>query len=253
MKKNDGIQRVKTGLQDLDKLLDGGFPKNSIILVTGPPGSGKTIMGVEFLYRGAIEYSDSGYFISLEMQKDEIYLQAKQMGWDMKKIENMVSVVFIESKYQISGSNIFGPLINNIKASGAKRVVLDSLNSFVDFYIPKIIKAQPYLGNVGSSAITRYAVFYLIEELRKIDATIILISDASSEKDSRNYSSNGVSEYLCDGIINLNYLNMGGAQSRTLEIPKMRLTAQEKDFIPYDITDKGIVLNLKDRSSVMMK
>ena len=248
MSKNNIVKRVKSGIPDFDKLVDGGFPKNSIILITGPPGSGKTIFGIEFLYKGATEYGDKGYFISLEMSKDEIHLQANQMGWDLKSVENMMDVVFVESKYQISGSNVFGPLINNIKASGAKRIVLDSLNSFIDFYIPKIIKSQPSLGYAGSTAVIRYAVFYLMEELRKIDATIILISDACPQKDHINYSFDGVSEYLCDGIINLTYLKVGGNYSMTLEIPKMRLTAQEKDFIPYEITDSGIALNMKLKS-----
>lgn len=245
MIKNARIERTKTGIPKLDSLIEGGFPKGTIILITGPPGSGKTIFGLEYIYNGATLHDDKGSFISFEMPRDEIYLQSNQMGWDLKDVDNMIDVIFVKSMYQMTGSAILEPLIKKIKESGSKRVVFDSSNSFIDFFIPKTLKSQPHLGNAGYNTVVRYAAFYLIEELRKLDATIILISNSCPDKDSGSYSYDGVSDYLCDGIINLNYLNMGGEQLMSLEIPKMRLTAQEKDLITYEITNKGIIIQSK--------
>ncbi len=253
MMKDTKIKRIKTGIPKLDSLVEGGFPKGSIILITGPPGSGKTILGLQYLYNGATLHGDKGSFISFEMPLDEIYLQSSQMGWNLKDVDNRIDVSFVKSIYQMTGSSILEPIVKTIKESGSKRVVFDSSNSFFDFFIPKTLKSQPYLGSAGYNTLVRYAASYLIGELRKLDATIILISNSCPDKDSGSYSYDGVSDYLCDGIINLNYLNMGGEQLMSLEIPKMRLTAQEKEFIPYKITNKGIVLNTTEKSSLLMK
>ncbi len=246
------VERIPTGIKDLDGLIEGGFPKGSVILITGPPGSGKTIFGLNYLYNGVSRYKDKGYYVSLEMPVDDLYLQSSLFGWDMKKYKKDIDIVFVNSKYKVTGSNIFGQLMEAIKNSGANRVVIDSISSFLDFYLPQLIKSQPRIAKSDYNIAMRYAVSHILEELKKLDATVVLISEAA-EADNNNYTRDGVSEYLCDGIFNLHYLGIGGSQSRTLEIPKMRLTKQQDGYYPYKITDKGIIIDKDEKSSVLLK
>lgn len=250
--KNNTVKRVKTGISSIDNMIQGGFPEGSILIVTGPPGSGKTIFGLEYLYKGVTEYKEKGIFISLEMPTKEMERQASQFGWDLAKAKDMLKLVFVHSEYQITGTKILSPLIDSIKKSGAKRVVIDSISSFIAFYIPLIIKTEPNLANATSDTAIRFSVYSLIEELRQLDVTVVLISD-SPNMESSNYSLDGVSEYLCDGIINLHYLAMGEEQARTLEIPKMRFTKQVTGYVPYAITDEGIVLDTERKTGILMK
>ena len=78
--KEKKLIRVKTGIKGFDELIEGGFPKNSSILVCGGPGCGKTIFASEFIYNGAKKYNEKGMYVSFEQNSDSIKNQARQFG-----------------------------------------------------------------------------------------------------------------------------------------------------------------------------
>ena len=78
---------VATGIQGLDKLVSGGFPEGRIILVVGGPGTGKTILASQFLYKGIYDFNENGVFISLDETKSHFYKEMQSFGWDFKKAE----------------------------------------------------------------------------------------------------------------------------------------------------------------------
>ncbi len=101
------IERVKTGIQGLDELIDGGVPKSSFNIITGGPGSGKTIMGLQIL-AAAIQRGEKGLFISAEQSHDELIEQAFQFGWDFNQWEHegRVRIVTLNSQDLFEGNKI---------------------------------------------------------------------------------------------------------------------------------------------------
>jgi len=77
--------RIKTGITGFDELIDGGIPQGSFVVVTGGPGTGKTILASQFLANGVMKYDEKGLFISVEQPSEDIVAQAKQFGWDFDK------------------------------------------------------------------------------------------------------------------------------------------------------------------------
>src|SRR5690606_21329073 len=78
---------VSTGIAGLDKILDGGMPKGTAVILEGPPGTGKTTIGIQFLYEGIIRDNETGIFITFEEFPDQIYKDMKSFGWDLRDLE----------------------------------------------------------------------------------------------------------------------------------------------------------------------
>ena len=141
-------RRVKTGIQGLDELINGGFPEGRVIIVVGGPGTGKTVLASQFLYKGIADYNENGIFVSLDESKDHYSSEMQNFGWDFKKAEEEKKFVFIDAtrmpRSELQKEKIFGEssslrakqlpidmLIENLdekaRQIGAKRVVLDTL------------------------------------------------------------------------------------------------------------------------------
>ncbi|HIE31924.1 MAG TPA: circadian clock protein KaiC, partial [Methanosarcinales archaeon] len=89
------MSRVFTGIQGLDDLTSGGFISGDIVLVTGGPGCGKTTLGLQYLYRGAIDYGEPGIFVTLDESPARMIRNAWQFGWDIERLikENKMRVI----------------------------------------------------------------------------------------------------------------------------------------------------------------
>ena len=80
-----GVRRIRTGIKGFDKLIQGGFPEASTILLTGSPGTGKTIFGLQFLYNGAARFRDKGLYVTFEQTERALLEQANLFGWNLEK------------------------------------------------------------------------------------------------------------------------------------------------------------------------
>ncbi|HVR76544.1 MAG TPA: ATPase domain-containing protein, partial [Planctomycetota bacterium] len=131
------LQKCATGIKGFDEITEGGLPRDRITLICGGPGCGKTLFGVDFLIHGATRYAEPGIFMSFDETEDELYKDVASLNLDLqglaarKKI-HMDHVLLerrdIEEKdFNIEG--IFVRLEHAIRSIGAKRVVLDSLES----------------------------------------------------------------------------------------------------------------------------
>jgi len=81
------MDRVPTGIDGLDELIEGGIPRRRMILVSGSTGTGKTIFSSQFIYRGATDYNEPGIFVTLDERPETIREDMLQFGWDFRKLE----------------------------------------------------------------------------------------------------------------------------------------------------------------------
>ncbi len=234
---------MPTGIEGLDELMEGGFPKRRMILVSGACGTGKTIFSAQFIYKGAVEYDEPGIFVTLDERPNLIREDMLQFGWDFKREEERDMIRIIDASiakvglpseevYHMpeSGFDLDRLLVEIIKAAkemGAKRVAVDSL---------------PALGfRYDSESDIRKAILKMSYVLMKSGLTSIITSEIP--EGSKQYSKYGVEEFVADGVIILSYLGGGGATTRTLHIRKMRGTAHSPYIHPMEITrERGITV-----------
>lgn len=222
------IKRVSTGIPNLDKLVSGGFKKNSVNLVAGGAGSGKSILAMQFIVDG-IKKGESGVFITFEEKKEKVYEDMLEFGWDLAKYEKEGKFVFLEytpeqvKQILTEGGGIVEAIIEKTKA---QRIVIDSITSFSLLYEDELTKKEASL-----------ALFELID---KWNCTGIL----TSQDESRNgHTITAAMEFEADSIIILYHVKKKGIRKRGLEVLKMRGTKIPEKTVSFDITNKGIKVN----------
>jgi circadian clock protein KaiC len=227
------MERVATGIKGFDNLIEGGFPKGSLILLSGTPATGKTIFALEYLINGAKKFNEKGLYVTFEEKLENLYTQAKQFGWNINELKDKIIIK------QISTDDISKNTVKEIaemaKERDVKRIVIDSLSTLA-INIP-----TTYLNvnEMNEYTIKRF-IYSFIDELKQLGVTSILISQSLNEED---LSRDDVSEFICDGIIHLSFESMGGAFSRSLLVRKMRRTKNEEDIHPLEISKKGVVVH----------
>ena len=174
--------RHKTGVAGLDQLLYGGFPEKSLVLLSGDPGSGKTIMCLQFLHEGATQYGEKGVFISLETPRDVLIDTAAQFGWDFKKLidQKMIKVETVELYDFDKLKNLVEDTVQSI---GASRVVIDPGVIFKLYFESKLK--------------TRKKILDLARMLKDMGCIVLM----TNELNLIGGSVGGFEEYIADGVI----------------------------------------------------
>jgi KaiC/GvpD/RAD55 family RecA-like ATPase len=224
------VDRLSTGIPGLDEEMEGGFVKDSVILVTGGTGTGKTTFCAQFLWEG-LKNGEAGVYITLEEDPEDIKTDLRQYGFDFDKYEKQgIFKIIYQNPFEVS--DLSSSIINAINSVNAKRVVLDPV-SLVGMYLK-------------DPAVLRKRLFELIRLLKKTGVTSIVTSEVLDneigERGGGSLSRDGVSEFVTDGVIVLNLFGIGEGISRSLLIRKMRRTKHGTDIYPMEITNKGIII-----------
>lgn len=135
MEKEKGSNLIRTGNAGLDVILKGGILKGHSVLLEGGPGAGKTILGLQFLYEGAMNLDEPGILLSLDVHPAKIYRDAAGFGWDLKKLEEEGKLKVILASVQATVDQLQGensPLEKEIRRIGATRIVVDSITLLRD-------------------------------------------------------------------------------------------------------------------------
>ncbi len=219
---------TKTGIEGLDFIISGGFPTGSTILLDGAPGTGKTILGMQFLYQGAMYHNEPGIYISFEQFPDQIYEDMNAFGWDIRQLEkeNKLRVVCMSPEVLLEQMKQPNGLFDHIvKEINCKRIVIDSLNLL-------------YSG-MDNQIEERKTIYTLRNILRKYVLTSILIHEHTSiKREEIPFVS-----YVVDGVINLNLQQHNVIyRKRTLEVLKMRGRKIREGEHIYRLTDSGVHL-----------
>ena len=212
--------RVSTGIKGLDSLINGGYPENSVIVISGTPGTGKTIMGLQFLYDGAMK-GEMGIYVSFEEEKKDIMRQAKQLGWDFEDLEKK-NLIRIFSMWPSSFDEVMAKIFKCLYYK-PKRLVVDSITSIT-----------------YAMGQNREAFHKMVEKLKDTNLTAILISEMLSGE--KGFTRDGISEFVSDGLIILRSVEAAGEHKNLLRVEKLRSSRINKESHIYEVTDRGIEL-----------
>lgn len=249
------MNRVPTGIDGFDSLVQGGFPENSSQLICGAPGTGKSIFGLQFLYNGAVKYNDNGLYVSIEEDPQKLREQASQFGWGFADLEADGKIKFLRIPIDVAGVDIVSLVDKESKKIGATRIVVDSL-SIIGINAPRFmlpilrtrmedknkISASRIEASFFSSREVDQFIYVLLSKINALGPTVMYIADAPP-KDEKYLSRDTVSEFVCDGVVQLKMLEMGNTINRTLEIKKMRNTSITAGINTLAFMDSGIEIS----------
>ncbi len=199
------MERIRSGIKGLDPLVGGGFPKGHSVLVCGAPGTGKTIFGLQYLYQGA-KMGEPGLYVSVEEHPRKLMMYGKEFGWkDLEQLNSDGKIEFLRVPPTERKFDIVEKVKERVAATGAKRMVIDSLSAI-------------YL---AFEDITQF-VYYFVNFLDELEVTSVFITD--SPPGEEKLTKDGVSEFVCDGVIQLQLHDVSKTINRTISVKKMRGT-----------------------------
>lgn len=210
--------RVNTGIYGLDKLIEGGIPRNNLISLSGTSGSGKTIFGLQYLCKGVLDYGEPGVFISLEEDPERLIKTCESFGWDAKKLISEDKLIIV--KTPLYKFNVLTDIIReNVSQINAKRLVIDP-GAMIDLFFERPIES-------------RKAIVELAIMLKKLNCTCIITNEENKYVPNRT-------DYSSDGIIYLFYTKVMNQFMRMISVVKMRGTKHSEKIHPINISPKGI-------------
>ena len=217
--------RVPTGIDSLDPLIEGGFPRGSLVLLAGNPGTGKTIFSMQFLYRGAEKYGENGIYVSFAENEDTIIHNISRLfGRDLRnnKGHGKVKILDFTTVTEKGLSTILEMILEEVTALKAKRLVIDSFSAMAQAF-KEPIEARIIIHNI------------LGKLVRQLGCTTILIVEVPTGSEKIGIS---VEEFVADGVIVLRRDDYDGKLIREIEIPKLRGTRIERQKFLFTL-NKG--------------
>ncbi len=198
--------RISTGSEGLDVLLGGGFPKGSIVLVTGNPGTGKTIFSTQYLYRGAVDKHERGVYVSFAETMNEFKRNARSVGFELNGImrKNLFKIVDCVSMTGDGMSEMLGDVIHSVATFKPQRLVIDPVSAVLQG-----------LGRAETRSLL-HTVFERIVKQHQI--TTLLVGEIPYGDSHTGF---GIEEFVVDGVITL---DRSSDDFRTIKIRKMRGT-----------------------------
>ncbi len=224
------VELIKTGVPGLDNVLKGGLRRNASILVTGAPGTGKTIVALQFIYYGAKDFNEKGIFITTEENHEDIKQFAKNLGMDMESMESQ-GKVFLMQKPLITlkgGISSMKGLLALIKKHNIKRIALDSMIFFEYLYSKFGINKTEF----------RRQVLMFMQQLKKAQVTFMTVSERSvTDLDKLEYD---MMDFVFEGFILLSRIRKGSYFERVLTVAKIRGQDHSLDIYPITIGNDGL-------------
>ncbi len=231
-------ERCKTGIEELDSILNGGIPRGNTVLVTGSCGTGKTTLSLEFLTRGALMGERSMYISVTEVPEKLIENMSTYEFFD-KNLVKEKKLIFVDLQeiyvklglekleFTLEDVNILvEQIIKMVKELGIKRLVIDSITS-ICYRLTSREQIREFILQLGKA-------------LSDMGCTTLLVSELLPS--AAGYSQYGVEEAIADGIILMGNLERRGDLLRTIQVIKMRGTTHSRAKYVLDLTPIGILL-----------
>ena len=231
------VEKISSGIEGFDIVSMGGIPKYRTTLISGTPGSGKTIFCTQFLVNGITQFNESGVFVTFEESPQDIIQNMRDFGWDIPKYQESGRWEFVdvsphfEDNYEITGDYDLSGLIIRIKTAvekiGAKRIVLDSLAAlFTQFPDASLIRKE---------------ILRLKSCLNSLSVTTLITSERYEDYTLNSHYN--VIDFVSDNMVILKNTSFNEFRRRTIEILKYRGAAHKKGQYSFTIKDnRGIVI-----------
>jgi circadian clock protein KaiC len=225
------LPKTPTGITGLDEITGGGIPKGRPTLVCGDAGCGKTLMSLEFIIRGAIDFGEPGVFMAFEEKTDELAMNVASLGFDLDKLQEEKKIKLdhvhidrseIEETGEYDLEGLFIRLNYAIDSIGAKRVVLDTLENL--------------FSSLTNEAVLRAELRRLFHWLKDKGVTAIITGERGEGKLTRQ----GLEEYVSDCVILLDHRVINQISTRRLRIVKYRGSVHGTNEYPFLIDEEGI-------------
>jgi len=220
-------QRVPTGIPGLDDLLFGGFLEGDAVLVAGAPGTGKSTLGMQYLYEGITRYDESGFFITFEEFPQQIYRDAMNFGWDFRRLEEEEKLKVLFTSPELMNQDIKrheGIFPEMIREIGARRVVVDSITHF-----------QRLASDTGE---LREIIYGLINALKREGLTPLLLRELVEGEVVGTVAE----EYTADAVLHLTMERVKDQRVRFAEVLKSRGSRHIPARSLFFINDRGLTV-----------
>jgi circadian clock protein KaiC len=225
------LQKVPSGIDGLDEITGGGLPGGRPTLVCGGPGSGKTLVGLSFLVNGARQYGEAGVLLSFEENAHDLASDVASLGFDLPGLvaagQLLIDYVHIDrseieetGEYDLEG--LFVRLDHAVRSVGAKRVVLDTVESL--------------FGGLSNETVLRTELRRLLRWLKDRNLTTVI----TGERGTQTLTRQGLEEYVTDAVILLDHRVRDELSTRRLRIVKYRGSFHGTNEYPFLIDRRGL-------------
>lgn len=220
--------RVETGIAGLDKMLSGGFVQGSANLVRGAPGTGKTVLAMQYLLHG-VEQGEPGLLISFEEFPQALQADAHSLGWDLRDWQDrgVLHLYFTSPQVLLKSLEApAGPLSDLFIEKRIQRVALDSVTHFT-----RLTNDQLQLRHIYNQ---------LINALKREGVTSMLLAEEGRLETQR--PERGALSFVVDSIVLLRYVEVESAIQRAITVLKMRGSDHVKEIRRYEIRQGGLTV-----------
>lgn len=216
------FERVKSGIPGFDELVFGGIPKGNLVVLSGDPGSGKTVYCFMFLHEGIAHYNEPGIYVSLEESSDDIISNALEFGIDLRPHmqQGKLKIITIELYDFDKLKSAIEDAVSNI---GAKRVVIDPGVVFRLFF-EKELDARKRILSLGKM-------------LKHLGCTSVITNELTLDDTKSLF---GLEEYVADGVVLMYHTKVQNRFVRSIAVVKMRGTKISEKLHPLQISKAGL-------------
>ena len=227
------MDRVRTGIKGLDEMVNGGLLPETANLVEGAPGTGKSTLGMQFIYNGITQFNEPGLIMTFEEFPRQYYHDAVAFGWNFRQLEQTDKLRVIMTSPEVGKADlerVGGRIETLAREIGARRILVDSLSHFERL--------------TNDPAELRSILYSFINSLKREGLTSILTREShtfigegeSSEEDAA---------FIVDSYILLRYVEIESAIRKALLVLKLRGSDHAKDIRQFEITPTGIEVRSK--------
>lgn len=247
------MERVSSGVKGLDEILEGGFPKARTILIVGSPGSGKTILAIQFLRAGALK-GERSIYVTFDERPEQVKENMSAFSWDLDRLEGEGKIMFVDAtpfrRMKAASSEHerrTGILVQDALPEITLRALVETVRRLAEEEDVTRLVVDPITSlsvRYQSPIKRRRAMLMLFDALSSTGATCLVTSELRTSMLTRRFQ---LEEYLSQGVVLMRTGIHEGNVVRAVQVEKMRGIAHDTQLRPYTIGQNGIEVFAKDK------